>query len=193
MAVTPSTMVQLGTPAPGFSLTDTDGKLVSLSDFDGAKAMLVMFLCNHCPYVKHVQHVLARICRDAQQRGLAVVGISSNDVTAYPDDSPEKMKEEKKRVGYTFPYLYDDTQAVAIAYHAACTPDFFLFDAGRKLVYRGQMDDSRPNSSIPVTGKDLLAAIDAVLAGGVVPADQKPSVGCNIKWKRGNEPSTLGA
>jgi peroxiredoxin len=188
MAVTPSTMLALGTAAPDFALPDTDGKKVSLSDFEGAKALVVMFLCNHCPYVKHVQNELARLCAEFGKKGVAAVGISSNDVANYPDDSPAQMKLEKERVGYTFPYLYDESQAIARAYKAACTPDFFLFDAHRKLVYRGQMDDSRPGSGIPVTGKDLRAALDAVLGGRPVPQDQKPSIGCNIKWKPGNEP-----
>ncbi len=188
MAVTPSTMLPLGTVAPDFKLPDTQGRQVGLSDFGDAPALLVAFICNHCPYVKHVRAALADLGRDYQARGVAVVGINANDVANYPDDSPEKMKEEVKLAGYTFPYLYDATQQVARAYRAACTPDFFLFDKDRKLVYRGQLDDSRPNSGKPVTGADLRAALDAVLAGKPVPADQKPSVGCNIKWKPGNEP-----
>src|SRR5512136_2447978 len=183
MAETPSTMPELGKKAPHFSLPNTDGKTVSLSDFRANKALLVMFICNHCPYVKHVQQGLARLCKEYQERGVAVVGISSNDVESYPDDAPDEMKAEKKRAGYTFPYLYDESQEVARAYEAACTPDFFLFDAERKLVYRGQMDGSRPGNGIPVTGKDLRTALDAVLAGLPVPAEQKPSIGCNIKWK----------
>ena len=183
MALTPSTMPGLGKKAPDFSLPDTEGKTVSLSDFRGAKALLVMFICNHCPYVKHVQQGLAALCKEYRERGAAIVGISSNDVAAFPDDAPDKMKLEKKLAGYVFPYLFDETQEVARAYEAACTPDFFLFDAGRKLVYRGQMDDSRPGNGIPVTGKDLKAALDAVLSGRPISADQKASVGCNIKWK----------
>ncbi len=145
--------------------------------------------CNHCPYVKHVRHELAALCKDYQTKGVAVVGISSNDVSTHPDDSPEMMAREKAETGYTFPYLYDESQAVAKAYQAACTPDFFLFDKAQKLVYRGQMDGSRPGNLIPVTGKDLRSALDAVLSGKPVAADQRPSMGCNIKWKRGNEPN----
>jgi peroxiredoxin len=192
MALTPSTMLELGTEAPEFRLPDTDGKTVSLDDFAGAPALLVMFLCNHCPFVKHVRHELARLTREYQGRGVGVVGINSNDVTTYPDDSPEMMKKEKAEVGYTFPYLYDESQEVAKAYQAACTPDFFLFDAARKLVYRGQLDDSRPGNPAPVTGKDLRAALEAVLAGTPPPEKQRPSVGCNIKWKPGKEPRYAG-
>ncbi len=183
MALTPSTMVQLGTQAPDFSLPDTDGNVVSLADFRDAPALLVMFICNHCPYVKHIRAGLARMAKDFQAKGVAVVGINSNDADAYPADSPAKMKEEKALSGYVFPYLYDASQNVAKGYDAACTPDFFLFDGQRHLVYRGQMDDSRPGTDIPVTGKDLREAVDAVLAGKAVNTDQKPSVGCNIKWK----------
>jgi len=161
---------------------------VSLADFRDAPALLVIFLCNHCPYVKHVAPELARLVRDYQTRGVAVVGINSNDTDAYPDDAPERMVEEVRQRGYTFPYLYDATQAVAHAYRAACTPDFYVFDQQRRLVYRGQMDDSRPRSDVPVTGRDLRAALDAVLAGQSVPEPQRPSLGCNIKWKPGREP-----
>jgi thiol-disulfide isomerase/thioredoxin len=147
-----------------------------------------MFMCNHCPYVKHVRSGLAQLAKDYQAKGIAVVGISANDVQSHPDDSPAKMAAEAKDAGYTFPYLYDETQTVARAYQAACTPDFFLFDREKRLVYRGQLDDSRPGNGIPVTGKDLRAALDAVLAGQPVPKDQKASIGCNIKWKAGNEP-----
>lgn len=189
MAQTPSTMLPLGTSAPAFSLLDTNGKTVSRDDFAAAPALLVMFICNHCPYVKHIRSGLAKLVRECQARGLAVVGISSNDATAYPDDSPAKMAVEVRDAGYTFPYLYDESQAVAQAYRAACTPDFFLFDRARRLVYRGQLDASRPGNGIPVTGEDLRASIDAVLAGNPVPGDQKPSIGCNIKWKPGNEPN----
>ena len=192
MALTPSTMLDLGTPAPEFQLPDTTGQTVSLADFKDAKALLVIFMCNHCPYVIHIREALAKFTEEYQAKGLAVVGISSNDVANYPDDSPEKMVEEAKSAGYTFPYLYDESQEVAKAYRAACTPDFFLFDADKKLVYRGQFDDSRPKSEIPVTGKDLRAAADAVLAGQPVPQDQKPSMGCNIKWKPGNAPDYFG-
>ena len=192
MVRTPSTMLPLGTPAPDFSLVNVDGKTVSLSDFDGASALLVMFICNHCPFVIHVADGLARLAREYIERGVAVVGINSNDVANYPADSPEQMVAESEQRGYAFPYLYDETQEVAHAYRAACTPDFFLFDADHKLVYRGQMDSSRPDSGIPVTGEDLRAALDAVLAGGKPSAEQRPSLGCNIKWKPGNEPDYFG-
>jgi peroxiredoxin len=189
MVKTASTMMlPLGATAPDFALPDTSGKIVRLSDFADAPALLVVFMCNHCPFVKHVAGELARLAKQYQAKGVAVVGINSNDVAAYPEDSPEKMAEEVKNRGYTFPYLYDETQEVAKAYRAACTPDFFVFNKQRKLVYRGQMDDSRPGSGIPVTGKDLRAALDAVLAGRPVSERQRPSVGCNIKWKLGNEP-----
>lgn len=180
-------MLALGTPAPDFKLPDTNGKTVSLPDFRG-KPVLVMFICNHCPFVKHINSQLAQMGRDYQSRSLGIVAVNSNDVANYPDDSPERMKEEAKRLGYTFPYLYDESQSVAKAYRAACTPDFFLFDTEHRLVYRGQFDDSRPGNALPVTGKDLRAALDAVLAGKDVSKDQKPSIGCNIKWKTGQEP-----
>lgn len=192
MARTPSTMLELGTRAPGFTLPDTDGGTVSLDDHAGAPALLVMFLCNHCPFVKHVRDELARLGRDYAKKGAAIVAISSNDPEAYPADSPERMREEKRDAGYEFPYLFDGTQQVAAAYRAACTPDFFLFDADRRLVYRGQLDDSRPGNDVPVTGRDLRAALDAVLEGRPVPAEQKPSLGCNIKWRPGNEPAWWG-
>jgi len=182
-------MLPIGTVAPGFRLNDTDGQTVSIDDFKDAPALLVIFLCNHCPYVKHVSHELARLCKEYQAKGVAVAGISSNDVAMHPDDSPVMMATEKAAVGYTFPYLYDESQAVARAYQAACTPDFFVFDKARKLVYRGQMDGSRPGNPVPVTGKDLMAALDAVLADKSPSYDQRPSMGCNIKWKRGNEPN----
>ena len=188
MVKTASTMLPLGVAAPQFSLPDTQGKLVSLSDFADAPALLVVFLCNHCPYVKHVAAGLAALACEYQPRGVAVVGINSNDVAAFPDDAPAKMVEEVKSRGYTFPYLYDATQAVAKAYRAACTPDFYVFDRNRQLVYRGQMDSSRPGSDVPVTGEDLRTALDAVLAGRPVSANQKPSLGCNVKWMPGNEP-----
>lgn len=189
MALTPSTMLPLGTSAPDFKLPDTDGKTVSLADFKGAPALLVAFICNHCPFVKHVCHELARLGKEYQGKGVAVVGISANDVTTHPDDSPTMMAREKAEVGYTFPYLYDESQQVAHAYKAACTPDFFVFDKDQKLVYRGQLDGSRPGNPVPVTGTDLRTALDAVLAGKPVSEEQRPSIGCNIKWKRGNEPS----
>ena len=182
MAVT-STMMALGTEAPDFSLPDPSGRVWRRDDFAGAPGLLVMFICNHCPYVKHVRTDLARLTDEWQQRGLAVVGVQSNDWTAYPDDSPERMADEVREVGYTFPYLVDESQDVARAYGAACTPDFFLFDGDRRLVYRGQLDASRPGNGVPVTGADLGAAVDALLAGAPVPADQRPSMGCSIKWR----------
>ncbi len=183
-------MLPLGTTAPDFRLPNIDGKMVGLSDFPNATAYLVMFICNHCPYVKHIRDELARIGRDYQPRGVAIFAISSNDVENYPADSPAKMKEEAASAGYTFPYLFDETQNVAKAYRAACTPDFFLFDRERKLVYRGQLDDSRPRvaTPLPVTGKDLRAALEAVLGHKSVSMNQIPSMGCNIKWKPGNAP-----
>jgi peroxiredoxin len=188
MSLTPSTMLPIGTVAPGFHLPDTDGRMVSLDEFKDSPALLVIFLCNHCPYVKHVRHELTRFCREYQAKGVAVVGINSNDVLNHPDDSPAMMAKEKVDIGYTFPYLYDETQAIAKAYQAACTPDFYVFDKATKLVYRGQMDGSRPGNGAPVTGKDLRAALDAVLRGATPVGEQRPSMGCNIKWKRGNEP-----
>jgi peroxiredoxin len=188
MVSVPSTMLALGTAAPDFALPDTDGRIVSRADLRDAKALLVMFICNHCPYVKHVQAELARIGRDYLPLGVAIVAISANDAATYPDDGPDRMREEKARVGYPFPYLYDATQQVAKAYRAACTPDFFLFDRAGRLAYRGQLDDSRPKNTVPVTGRDLRAALDAVLAGRPLPAEQRPSVGCNIKWKVGQAP-----
>ena len=188
MALTPSSMLPLGTTAPDFNLPDPDGKIVSLADFKDKSALLVLFICNHCPYVKHIRTGLAQLARDYLPKQVAIIGINSNDVANYPEDSPAKMKAEVKSAGYAFPYLYDESQAVAKAYRAACTPDLYLFDQNHRLVYRGQFDDSRPGNGIPVTGKDLRAALDAVLAGKPVPTDQKASVGCNIKWKSGNEP-----
>jgi peroxiredoxin len=189
MARTLSTMLALGTPAPAFNLLEPKtNRHVSLSDFANADALLVIFMCNHCPFVKHIQHVLAALVREYQPRGLAAVGINANDVDNYPDDSPDKMITEAEQAGYTFPYLYDADQAVAKSYHAACTPDFFLFDAEQRLVYRGQFDDARPGNDEPVTGKDLRAAIEAVLKNQEIDPDQRPSMGCNIKWIQGNEP-----
>ena len=181
-------MLPLGTAAPDFHLPDTEGKIVSLSDFRIPPALVVIFMCNHCPYVRHIREGLAKFGRDYQARGAAIVGINSNDAKNYPDDSPAKMKEEAKTAGYTFPYLCDETQDVAKAYRAACTPDLYLFDRQQRLVYRGQFDDSRPGNNRPVTGRDLRAAIDAVLAGKPVSPNQQASIGCNIKWKPGNAP-----
>jgi peroxiredoxin len=185
-------MLPLGTTAPAFKLTNVDGRTVSLDDFQSAPALLIIFMCNHCPFVKHVAAGLAQLARDYQAQGVAVVGINSNNPITHPGDSPEQMVHEAESRGYTFPYLFDETQAVAKAYRAACTPDFYVFDKNRQLVYRGQMDDSRPDSGIPVTGRDLRAALDAVLAGKMPNEKQKPSIGCNIKWKVGNEPKYFG-
>jgi peroxiredoxin len=183
-------MLPLGTPAPDFSLPDVvTGQTISLSTFADKPALLVMFICQHCPYVKHVQEELARIGRDYKDRGVGIVAISANDVEKYPEDSPENLKKMAETLGFTFPFCYDESQEVAKAFSAACTPDFFLFDADRKLVYRGQLDDSRPGlPDVPVTGKDLRAALDNLLAGKPIDPNQKPSLGCNIKWKPGNEP-----
>ena len=182
-------MLPLGTTAPDFKLPDTGGKTVSPASFKDAPALLVIFMCNHCPYVIHIRAGLAQLARDYSPRGVAIVGINSNDVANYPADSPANMKDEVKTAGYIFPYLYDETQAVAKKYRAACTPDFFLFDRDHRLVYRGQFDASRPGNGIPVTGKDLRAALDAVLAGKTVSEKQTASIGCNIKWQAGNEPA----
>lgn len=192
MARTESTMLELGTQAPDFGLPDTQGNTVSLSDFKDAKGLLVVFMCNHCPYVIHLREALAAFAKEYQDKGLAVVGINANDAENYPADSYEKMAEEATSAGYTFPYLYDESQAVAKAYQAACTPDFFMFDGEQKLFYRGQFDDSRPRNEEAVTGADLRAATDTLLAGGAAPAEQKPSLGCNIKWKEGNAPAYFG-
>ena len=188
MVKTNSTMLPLGTLAPDFSLVNVDGTVVSLGAFADRPALVVVFMCNHCPFVKHIAPQLAQFAYEYQQKGVAVVGINSNDTSTHPEDSPEQMVHEAEAQGYTFPYLYDEQQEVAIAYRAACTPDFFLFDAQRKLVYRGQFDSSRPGSGIPVTGADLKHAVDAVLAGKPVPEPQRPSLGCNIKWVAGAEP-----
>jgi peroxiredoxin len=184
MALTESTMLSLGTIAPDFALSDVvSGNTFHRDDFRGKKALLVLFICTHCPYVKHVEKALAALGKDYAGKPLAIVAISSNDVTTHPDDSPAGLKKQAETLGFVFPYLYDETQAVAHAYKAACTPDIFLFDADFRLAYRGQFDSSRPGNGIPVTGEDLRAAIDQVLAGQPVPADQRPSIGCNIKWK----------
>jgi peroxiredoxin len=188
MVRTASTMLPLGTPAPGFALPDTEGNVVYLSEFAGSRALLVIFMCNHCPYVKHVADQLKLLSDEYMPEGVAVVGISSNDAEKHPDDSPQAMTKEKESRGYEFPYLYDADQSVAQAYAAACTPDFYLFDGDLQLVYRGQLDSSRPKSGIPVTGEDLRAAIDAILAGQAPSDQQTPSIGCNIKWKEGLEP-----
>lgn len=188
MARTPSTMPELGLPAPDFSLPDPSGRIYSLQDFTDAKALLVVFMCNHCPFVIHLREALSAFAREYQAKGLAVVGINANDITNRPDDSPAMMAEEINRAGYTFPYLFDETQQTAMAYQAACTPDFFLYDGDRKLVYRGQFDGSRPGNDVPVTGADLRAAAEAVLAGEAIAEQQSPSLGCNIKWRPGNEP-----
>ncbi len=194
MVRTLSTMLELGTEAPDFRLPDVvSGETVSLDSFRDDEALLVMFICRHCPYVKHVQEELARLGRDYQGKGVGIVAISSNDAAEYPDDAPESLREMAGELGFTFPFCHDESQEVAKAYTAACTPDFFLFDRERRLVYRGQLDDSRPQSGRPVTGSDLRAALDAVLGGQPVGPDQKPSLGCNIKWKAGNEPAYFGA
>ncbi len=190
MVKTASTMLPLGTAAPDFSLLNTvDDNNVSLVDFAEKPALLVMFICNHCPFVVHLREAIARFADEYSEKGLAVVAISANDVSTHPDDSPEEMKREAASAGYHFPYLYDETQEVAKSYTAACTPDFFLFDSNQKLVYRGEFDASRPGNDIEVTGKDLRAACDAALVGNDVPTNQMPSIGCNIKWKIGNEPN----
>lgn len=188
MVKTASIMPDLGFRAPFFSLPDVSGNMVSLSDFADAPALLVVFLCNHCPYVVHIADALAKLADEYQKRGVAVVGINSNDTRAFPDDSPKEMAKQAKRYRYTFPYLFDGTQEIAKIYHAACTPDFFVFDRRHKLVYRGQMDSSRPGGDIKPTGEDLRAALDAVLARKPVSMNQKPSLGCNIKWQPGNAP-----
>lgn len=193
MVLTASTMLDLGVNAPDFSLPDvTSGQTVSLSTFAGKDALLVMFICRHCPYVVHIEEELARIGHDYTSRNVGMVAISSNDATGFPDDAPEQLRQMAQRLGFNFPYCYDESQEVAKAYTAACTPDLFLFDGEGMLVYRGQLDDSRPGSGQPVDGRDLRAALDAVLSGQAVSAVQKASVGCNIKWKPGNEPAYFG-
>jgi len=189
MALTPSTMMPLEAPAPAFTLPDAvSGKKISLSDTDKKKALLVMFICRHCPFVQHIKQELAKLGKDYQAKDIGIVAISSNDAANYPEDAPKGLKEMALELGFAFPFCYDETQEIAKKYRAACTPDFFLFDAARKLVYRGQLDDSRPGNGKPVTGLDLRAAIEAVLSGKPVNSKQKPSIGCNIKWKPGNEP-----
>ncbi len=188
MALTPSNMLPIGTLAPDFRLPDTDGKLVGLHDFDGSPALVIAFICNHCPFVKHIREALAQFGANMQAKGVPVIAISSNDITTHPADSTEKMKEEKESAGYTFPYLYDADQSVAAAYQAACTPDFYLFDSQQKLAYRGQFCDARPGNDLKVTGEDLRKAVDQLLIGQTVSDMQKPSIGCNIKWTPGREP-----
>lgn len=187
MVKTASTMLPLGTTAPDFALPNTDGAIISRAQFAG-RPLCVIFMCNHCPFVVHIRSALAQFAREYLQRGVAIVGISSNDVGSHPQDGPLQMQQEAQAAGYSFPYLYDQSQLVAIAYRAACTPDIFLFDADHALVYRGQFDSSRPGNGVPVTGADLRAACDAVLSGHPVAAQQRPSIGCNIKWRAGAEP-----
>jgi peroxiredoxin len=193
MARTASMMLELNTQAPDFQLPDVvSGKTISLATFAGSKALLVMFICEHCPFVKHVEQELAKIGKDYQGKSLGIVAISSNSLETHPQDAPEHLKAMAERLGFTFPYCFDETQAVAKVYTAACTPDFFLFDAAMKLVYRGQLDDSRPGNDKPVDGKDLRAAIDLAIAGQSISPEQRPSIGCNIKWTPGNEPDYYG-
>ena len=192
MAKTESTMAALGMAAPDFALPDLSGQTVVLDDFADAPGLLVVFTCNHCPFVRHIREELARSLKRYQGQGLAMVAISSNDIEAFPQDGPEVMAREVEELGCTFPYLFDETQSVAKGYKAACTPDFFLFDGGRRLVYRGQFDGSRPGNDVPVTGADLGAAVEALLGGDPISSDQRPSIGCNIKWRAGNEPDYFG-
>ena len=189
MPETPSTMLDLGTQLPSFSLPDFNGKTVSDADVKGSKALLVAFICKHCPFVKHIRPEFAKYAKEYEAKGLKVVAVASNSIEEFPEDGPEGMKEEAAEAGYNFPYLFDEKQKVAKQFKAACTPDFFLFDADRALVYRGQLDDSRPKNDVPVDGRDLRRALDAVAAGhGLDDVEQKPSIGCNIKWKPGNDP-----
>lgn len=193
MARTESTMETLGTIAPNFSLPDViSGRQVQLQDLKGAPALLVMFICRHCPFVKHIEGELTRLAQDYLPQGVAIAAISANDAEQYPDDAPEQLQAYGQGLGWQFPLLYDETQAIAKAYRAACTPDFFLFDGDQRLVYRGQLDDSRPGNGQPVTGQDLRQALDLLLAGTPIPPEQKPSIGCNIKWKPGNAPDYFG-
>lgn len=193
MVLTPSTMLQLGTEAPDFQLPDSvSGNIISLASFADQTALLLMFICCHCPFVKHIEQEIAKLGQDYQAKSLGIIAISANDISKYPDDSPEKMKLMAQKLGFNFPFCYDETQEVAKSYTAACTPDFFLFDNSRKLVYRGQLDDSRPSNQIAVTGTDLRQAIDYLLANKDLDLTQKPSIGCNIKWKSGNEPDYFG-
>ncbi|MBS0003522.1 MAG: thioredoxin family protein [Thioalkalivibrio sp.] len=193
MARTPSQMIDLGTEAPNFSLPDVvSGKTISLDDFPDAKGFMIAFICNHCPFVQLIRHEFARYGREYTDKGIAVIAINSNDIQAHPEDGPDAMRDDARRFGYTFPYCLDEDQSVAKTYQAACTPDLYLFDADRKLAYRGQFDGARPGNDVPVTGADLRAATDALLAGREIPEDQKASLGCNIKWKPGNEPAYYG-
>lgn len=193
MARTPSQMIDLGTEAPNFSLHDVvSGRRISLDDFPDAKGFMIAFICNHCPFVQLIRHEFARYGREYTDKGIAVIAINSNDIVAHPEDGPDAMRDDARRFGYAFPYCLDEDQSVAKAYQAACTPDLYLFDANRRLVYRGQFDDARPGSDVPVTGADLRAASDALLAGHAIPEPQKASLGCNIKWKPGNEPAYFG-
>jgi peroxiredoxin len=182
-------MLPLGTHLPWFRLPDLDGRLVSSDDARESPALLIAFICHHCPFVRHIRHEFARVCREYAARGLAVIAINSNDIVEFPEDGPDGMRQEARDAGYSFPYLFDESQEVAKTFRAACTPDLFLFDAARTLVYRGQFDGSRPRNTVPVTGQDLRAACDALLEGRALPATQTPSIGCNIKWKPGNEPN----
>lgn len=188
MALTPSNMLPLQTAAPDFDLPDTQGRRVTLASLRDKPLLVVAFICNHCPFVKHIRQKLAEVAREYQEKGVAFVGINANDTEAFPADNMENMKKEVREVGYSFPYLLDETQETAKAYDAACTPDFYLFDRDRRLIYRGQFDASRPGNDIPVTGADLIGAMECALAGQAVPTKQTPSIGCNIKWKRGNAP-----
>jgi peroxiredoxin len=193
MPETPSTMLDLGTPLPSFTLPDFDGRMVSDADFKGSKALLVAFICKHCPFVRHIRQEFSRFASEYEAKGLKVVAIASNDTKEFPEDGPEGMKQEASEAGYIFPYLFDEKQQVAQAFRAACTPDFFLFDRDRRLAYRGQFDDSRPKNNVAASGTDLRAAADAVLAGKPAPATQKPSIGCNIKWSPNNAPEYFKA
>lgn len=193
MVKTASTMLSLGTKAPDFQLTDVvSNQVISLKEFTEKKGLLIMFICQHCPFVKHIELELANLGKDYVNQGLGIVAISSNDVVNYPGDSPKNLKSMAEKLGFNFPFCYDETQEIAKLYQAACTPDFFLFNNEQKLVYRGQLDDSRPGNNILVTGKDLRNAIDTILAGKTIDSEQKPSIGCNIKWKQGNEPEYFG-
>lgn len=194
MVRTASTMLPLGTTAPDFSLTDVvSGDALSLASFKGKKGLLVMFICQHCPFVKHIEDQLGQIGQDYIPSGMAILAVSANSIETHPQDDPDNMRQQVQRANFNFPYAYDATQEVAKSYTAACTPDFFLFDSDFKLVYRGQLDDSRPGNDVPVTGSDLRAALDKVIAGAAMPEEQKPSIGCNIKWIPGKEPAYFGA